>query len=262
MSRVGALVHKLSGIPGAATAVAAGRLPVRGRGAAVLCYHDVGTDPANRTDYYLGPDLLRAHLEWIRGWGLTIVPLAEIVDRHATGRDLDGLVAVTFDDALRGVLEQAAPILEEHRAPATVFVVTDVVGVDPPFWPGADRTLREDELRALCASGLVTLGSHTATHASLPDVSPEDRARELTDSRVWLEELTGADVDLFAYPFGHHDPASETATVAAGYRAACTFTFGRVTAATRAGALPRFCIGPAHDRFRLARQLSRAATAW
>jgi peptidoglycan/xylan/chitin deacetylase (PgdA/CDA1 family) len=262
MSRIGAVAHTLSGIPGAATAVAAGRLPVRGRGAAVLCYHDVGTDRANRTDYYLGPDLLRAQLEWIRAWGLTIVPLAEIVDRHAAGRELDGLVAITFDDALLGVLEDAAPILEEHRAPATVFVVTGVVGVDPPFWPGAARTLRADELRALCASGLVTLGSHTATHASLPDVSPADRARELADSRAWLVELTGADVDLFAYPFGHHDAASAAATVAAGYRAACTFTFGRVTATTPAGALPRFCIGPAHDKFRLARQLARAAAAW
>jgi len=262
MGRAAAVVDKLSGIPGGATAFAVDRLPVRGRGAAVLCYHDVGTDPANDTDYYLGPDLFRAHLEWIRAWGLSIVPLAEIVDRLGTGRDLDGLVAITFDDALLGVLEHAAPILEAQRAPATVFVVTDVVGVDPPFWPGAARTLTTDELRALTASGLVTLGSHTATHASLPDVAPDVRTRELTSSRAWLEELTGAPVDLFAYPFGHHDGTSESAALAAGYRAACTFTFGRVTADTPVAAIPRFCIGPMHDKFRLGRQLARAARAW
>src|SRR5690349_7868842 len=90
------VVDKLSGIPGGAAAVAVDRLPVHGRGAAVLCYHDVGTDPDNRTDYYLGPDLFRAHLEWMRAWGLTIVPLAEIVDRLGAGRELDGLVAITF----------------------------------------------------------------------------------------------------------------------------------------------------------------------
>jgi peptidoglycan/xylan/chitin deacetylase (PgdA/CDA1 family) len=262
MSRPRDVAHKLSGMSGAATALGVGRLPVRRRGAAVLCYHDIGNDPAKRTDYYLGPDLLRAHLEWMQGWGLTIVPLAEIVDRRASGRDLDGLVAITFDDALVGVLEHAAPILDAHRAPATVFVVTDVVGIDPPFWPGAARTLGRDELRSLTASGLVTLGSHTTTHASLPDIAPDLRARELSESRAWLEDLTGAPVDLFAYPFGHHDVASEAATVAAGYRAACTFTFGRVTPATPAVAFPRFCIGPAHDKFRLARQLSRATNAW
>jgi peptidoglycan/xylan/chitin deacetylase (PgdA/CDA1 family) len=262
MSPVREAAHKLSGIPGAVTALGHGRLPVRNRGAAVLCYHDLGVDPTNRTDYYLGPDLFRDHLEWIRRWGLTIVPLAEIVDRHARGRDLDGLVAITFDDALAGVLEHAAPLLEAHRAPATVFVVTGVLGIDPPFWPGAARTLRPDEIRELCASGLVTLGSHTTTHASLPDVDPAVRERELDESRAWLEELTGTEIDLFAYPFGHHDPASEAATVRAGYRAACTFTFGRVTPGTPAAAMPRFCIGPMHDKLRLARQLARAAHAW
>jgi len=256
------ITRKVSGLPGGAAAVASGRLPAGGHGAAVLCYHDVGRDVANGTEYYLPPELLRDHLTWMRSWGLSIVPLAEIVDRRVQGRDLDGLVALTFDDALRGVLTDALPVLDALHAPATVFVVTGVLGADPPFWPGADRTLDAGELRELRASGLVTLGSHTATHASLPDVDAEHRARELADSRAWLEDLTGAPVDLFAYPFGHHDRASEAATVAAGYRAACTFTFGRVTAATDTAAIPRFCIGAGHGRFRLARQLARAASAW
>jgi peptidoglycan/xylan/chitin deacetylase (PgdA/CDA1 family) len=262
MGRGRDVVRTLSGVPGATSALTIGRLPVRGRGAAVLCYHDVGDDPTNRTDYYVAPQRFRAHLEWMREWGLTIVPLAEVVDRVAAGRELDGLVALTFDDALAGVLEHAAPLLEEYRAPATVFVVTGVVGIDPPFWPGAARTQGADELRRLAASGLVTLGSHTVTHASLPDLADAARAHELVESRAWLSELTGTTVDLLAYPFGHHDPPSEAAALAAGYRAACTFTLGRVTASTPLTAIPRFCIGPMHDRLRLARQLARSPQAW
>jgi peptidoglycan/xylan/chitin deacetylase (PgdA/CDA1 family) len=259
---VDVFARTVSGVPGGAAAVASGRLPIDGHGAAVLCYHDIGRDPSNATDYYVAPELLHDHVAWMRSWGLAIVPLAEVVDRLVQGRDLDGLVALTFDDALHGVLTGALPVLDELRAPATVFVVTGVLGVQPPFWPGADRTLDAGELRELRASGLVTLGSHTATHASLPDVAADRRARELADSRAWLEDLTGAPVDLFAYPFGHHDEGSEEAARAAGYRAACTFGFGRVTAATDTAAIPRFCIGPAHHRFRLARQLARAAAAW
>ena len=253
--------RRAAGLGGALVGLTTGRLPTRGRGAAVLCYHDVGTDPANRTEYYVSPDLLARHVDWIRDFGLTFVPFAEIVDRLAAGRDLDGLVAMTFDDALVGVGRDAAPILEARAVPATVFVVTDVLGVDPPFWPGAARTMNPDELRELTDSGLITLASHTATHASLPDIDPSARSTELGRAREWLGRADGV-TDLLAYPFGHHDHAAAAAARGEGYRAACTFTFGRVTPGTDPFAIPRFCIGPEHDRLRLARQLARPAHAW
>ena len=256
------VIKKVRGLPAGALALATHRLRRRGLGAAVLCYHDIRTDPAGPTDYSVTPARLRAHIGWLRQWGYTIVPLAEIVDRLAAGRDLDGLVALTFDDALLGVGAEAATILERLRAPATVFVVTDVLGVDPPFWPGARRTLSDDELRALTASGLIRLGSHTTTHASLPALAADARAHELAASRAALETMTGAPVEVFAYPSGHHDAASEAAVRDAGYRAAFTFTFGRVTPTTDRFAIPRFCITEAHDELRLARQLARPPQAW
>ncbi|MBK5288943.1 MAG: polysaccharide deacetylase family protein [Acidimicrobiia bacterium] len=256
------LLTKLRGVPAGALTRLGRPLPMRGHGAAVLCYHDIGTDAENPTDYYVSPTLLGSHLEWIRDWGFTIVPLAEIVDRLAQDRDLDGLIAITFDDALIGVHDHGAAILEAAGAPATVFVVTDVLGVAPPFWPGAARTMTEEELRALTASGLVTLGSHTARHVSLPDVDPGTRTRELSESLATLRGFDARDRDLLAYPSGHHDPTTEHATVAAGYRAGFTFSFGRVTRNCDPFSIPRFCIGPAHDRFRLARQLARPASAW
>ncbi len=261
MSPTRAIPSKLRGLSGPVRAAAGRSLPVRGHGAAVLCYHDVGDDADNTTDYYVSPRLLEQHIAWIRAWGLTFVPLGEIVDRLLGGRDLDGLVAVTFDDALVGVGRDAAPVLEEHGVPATVFVVTAVLGIDPPFWPGAARTMTAAELHELSASGLVTLASHTAHHVSLPDTDSETRIVELRGPREWLGAAGGI-TDLLAYPFGHHDPASEAAARSEGYRAACTFTFGRVTPTTDPHAIPRFCIGPAHDRFRLARQLARPARAW
>ena len=262
MASVRELVQKGRGIPSVGLTRLGRHLPTRGHGAAVLCYHDIGVDRTNRTDYYVSPDLFGSHLEWIRSWGFTIVPLAEIVDRRLSGRDLDGLVAITFDDALLGVQEYAARLLTTAHVPATVFVVTDVLGVRPPFWPGAARTLDAEELRALVETGLISLGSHTKTHASLPDIDPADRAAELRESRERLETLTAGPVDLLAYPSGHHDKLTEEASAGVGYRAAFTFSFGRVTPATNPYAMPRFCIGAAHNEFRLARQLARPTNAW
>lgn len=256
------LLTKLRGVPAALLTRLGRPLPTQGRGAAVLCYHDIGSDPTNATDYFVPPELLAAHVAWVQEWGYTIVPLAEIVDRLLAGRDLDGLLAITFDDALVGVADHAAAILEAAGAPATVFVVTEVLGAAPPFWPGAARTLTIDELGAVTESGLLTLGSHTAHHVSLPNIPPSDRAAELVDSRATLLALGARDADLLAYPSGHHDPATERAAADAGYRAACTFSFGRVTTGSDPMAIPRFCIGPDHDRFRLSRQLARVAGAW
>jgi peptidoglycan/xylan/chitin deacetylase (PgdA/CDA1 family) len=262
MATMRGAVQKASGLTTGSLALATGRLPIRRHGAVVLCYHDVGTGPAEPTDWYVSTARFRSHIDWLRGWGHTIVPLAEIVDRLATDRDLDGLAAITFDDALLGVGDQAAIVLEDLRVPATVFVVTDVLGVAPPFWPGAARTLRADELRALTATGLVQLGSHTRTHRALPGTDAETRRHELSDSRAALEALTGSNVDLFAYPSGRHDLASEAAVRDAGYRAAFTFSFGRVTAMTDRFAIPRFCMTEDHDRLRLARQLARPPRMW
>lgn len=262
MASVRELVRKSRGLPAAAVSTGTGRrLPARGLGAAVLCYHDIGIDPTNSTDYYVSPDRFRDHLRWIRDWGLTVVPLDEIVDRLLSDRALDGLVAITFDDALIGVADHAAAILAHEHAPATVFVVTDVLGTNPPFWPGAARTMTAAELRDLTDSGLIALGSHTRTHPSLPDVDDDQRAMELEESRAALETL-GVRNPLLAYPSGHHDTETEVAAARAGYRAGFTFRFGRVASATNPYAIPRFCIGPAHDKFRLARQLARPVAAW
>ena len=151
-------------------------LPVAGRGAAVLCYHDVDPDPTNSTDYVVSPARLRAQLEAIASWGLRFVGLEEVIDGVERDTPLDGLVAVTFDDALVGVLDHALDVLLDLRVPATVFVVTDVRGVDPPFWPGAQRTMNAEELRALSAAG-VRLGSHTRAHPSLTGAD-DDRVRD------------------------------------------------------------------------------------
>ena len=154
------------------------------------------------------PTLFRSHLEWIDEWGLTVVPLAEIVDRHAAGRELDGLVALTFDDALLGVLEHAAPILEAA--------------------PRARHRVRRDRRRRRRSAVLARRGPDAAPRraADAVRVGPGHPRLAHRDARIaprrrprhpcrgaratrgrGSRTSTGAPVDLFAYPFGHHDAA-------------------------------------------------------
>ena len=144
-------------------------------GAAVLGYHDVRADGEPGDEHYtVSATQLRAHIDTVRRAGLQIVALADIVERLASGRPVDGLAAITFDDALVGVHRHALPVLRELQVPATVFVVTDAIGVSPPWWPGAVRTMTADELREAKAAG-VDLHSHSSVHASLPALAPDVR---------------------------------------------------------------------------------------
>lgn len=62
--------------------------------------------------------------------------------------------------------------------------------------------LTADELRRLAASPLVTIGAHSVTHTPLARLDEEEQRREIVQSKRALEEVTGKEVRLFAYPFG------------------------------------------------------------
>ena len=241
-----------------AVRVAAGR-PVRGTGAVVLAYHDIRLTPGG---YHVTPAQLAQHIGLVRSAGLRLVPVAALVDALAAGDDVRDLAAVTFDDALLGVAELALPVLRRLDVPATVFAVAERLGCEPDWTTGERRTLSADELRDLVGAPGIALGSHTATHRSLPSLDDDELLAELAGARATLVGLIGPPVDLLAYPFGHHDDRVRQAARAAGYRAGFTFLNGRVIAGQDAFRLPRLTMGTHHSRARWAHHLGRPADSW
>jgi peptidoglycan/xylan/chitin deacetylase (PgdA/CDA1 family) len=229
------------------------------RGAVVLAYHDITR--LRTTDYQVTPHLLRRHVEWLRRANFEIVSLLEIRDRLNVGRSVDGLAAVTFDDALVGVHREALPILVDLEVPATLFPVTDRIGRRAEWWPGSDRVMTAAQLRETVELG-IEIGAHTRTHVSLPGLSDSELRREVQGSRKALQDLLGVPVEFFAYPFGHVDRAALEAVAAAGYTAACTFQNGRVLQGADPFLLPRLTMWRGHNRLRFAYHLSRDAASW
>ena len=103
------------------------------------------------------------------------------------GRDDGRDVALTFDDATWTFWAYAFPLLRRHGARAILFAIPGIVPDDPApypnledFWAGrcspADIAARAKvqplctwrELRALHASGVVNIQSHSLTHALVP----------------------------------------------------------------------------------------------
>lgn len=255
----GALRPRLRGAAAGARLLAGGRL--RTPGAIVLAYHDVGDDPTNTTDYYVGTALFRRQLTLAQRWGLEFVDLVDLTDRFLAGRSVDGLAAIVFDDSLVGVHHHAMPVLLELGLPATVFTVTDALGREPAWWSGAARVMTEAEVREMASLGF-RVESHTRTHASLVEVRGSRLREEVVGSKHRLEDAFGRAMEVLAYPYGHYDPEALDVVRSAGYRSGYSFLNGRVVGDLDAHRLPRLNMTPHQGLLRLAYHLARPAGSW
>jgi peptidoglycan/xylan/chitin deacetylase (PgdA/CDA1 family) len=116
-------------------------------------------------------------------------------------------------------------------------------------WAGCSLTAREshramtkEEVRNI-SDGLVVIGAHTVTHPTLPAHLYDTQYYEIAESRRICEELVGAPVSAFAYPFGDHNGATVSAVRRAGFALACTADPGVVRPGIDPIRLPRIYIG-------------------
>lgn len=158
-------------------------------------------------------------------------------------------VAVTFDDAFRSVRENALPALEKHRIPATIYVPTGWLG-RPPGWAmetSGDRdevVMSADEIAGL-PSDLIAIGSHTADHPRLTQLSQDEVDAQFTRSRQSLEALLGRTIDTLAFPYGDHNAEVVERAKAAGYRHVYTVEPQAIAAGSTAVSRGRTSADPA-----------------
>jgi peptidoglycan/xylan/chitin deacetylase (PgdA/CDA1 family) len=214
----------------------------------ILMYHQVGVFPrpeAHRA-VFCHVDRFRAQMAYLKAMNFSVLSLEQARACLFEGKPLPGKsVVLTFDDGYENFREHAWPIMQKHGFPATVFLVSDLLG-KTSRWLGSEFSehpplMSASTVRQLAAEG-VNFGSHACSHPRLSRLDDAQMRREVFDSKSTLEDVLGREVPDFCYPYGDYNARTVELVQEAGYRTGLTCIKGPANTAYNPLEIPRKAI--------------------
>jgi peptidoglycan/xylan/chitin deacetylase (PgdA/CDA1 family) len=206
----------------------------------ILTYHSIDRSGSLIST---SPEKFREQMQFLKDADFNVIPLADLVSSLREVSPLPAKsVAITFDDGLRSVYQEAFPVLQDFGFAATVFLVAEYCGRrndwngQLPSIPIMDVS-SWDEIQEMSRGG-VEFGAHTQSHPDLAALSHENAVREVLGSKATIEDYLGREVRFFAYPCGNRSQAVDT-LVRKEFAAACSTELAFVNSASDVFFLPR-----------------------
>lgn len=213
----------------------------------ILMYHQIG-EPAPRGTPYRGltvhPASFRRQMTWLRRFGYRGLSMRDLMP-YVRGERSGKAFGITFDDGYRNVHRNAMPVLGELGFTATnYFVAHQLDGGNVwdlekgiPF----SALMNAQEMREWHQAGN-EVGSHTLDHVHLPRMAADEARRQICQSKDELEQVLGAPVTAFCYPYGDHTDEHRAMAREAGYDNATLTVRGLASAADDPYGLPRVTV--------------------
>ena len=215
----------------------------------ILMYHSVGREVQSRRDTFLNvsADGFRRQMQALVSLGFRARSCCEVINAIRNRRQLPKrTIVITFDDGFRCVREIAAPILESHGFPATVFVVPDWIADTEFRILDAGRMnlplMDWQAIRELQAMNW-EIGGHTLSHPHLDTMNADAALEQIREGKIAVEAQIRTSLQTFCYPFGHWNAHTPAAVQKAGFAGACTVMSGLAHIGCDPYVLPRVKVG-------------------
>lgn len=215
----------------------------------ILMYHQIDAPPPRGTmlrGLIVAPSSFAWQMRMLRVLGYRGLSMREL-EPYLRGEQQGKVVGITFDDGYQNNLAHALPVLESNGFTATCYGVSRMVGGTNAWDAGKvvqKPLMTQRDWLAWHYAGM-DVGSHTQTHANLMDLSEHAARQQIVQSKDELQQMLGAEVRHFCYPYGWFKAAHEEMVRTAGYVTATSTHRGRVQMGDNPYALQRIMVARA-----------------
>lgn len=176
--------------------------PKKNSGLRVLLYHSI-TDEAIKNDWEentVSRDLFQKQMEYLADNKYNVVSAYRASEYLLKKQEIPPrTVVITFDDGYKDNYINAWPVLKKYNFCATIFLTVNFLR----NIPDNSEYLSYQEIGDMKNAKIIDFGCHGLSHKALTLLSDEELGNEINLAKKKTEEITGTNINLFAYPFGH-----------------------------------------------------------
>lgn len=178
-------------------------------------FHSVAPDPSSIDAHYnISPARFWHAISIARSLGFSFVTKLDVAERRQ--------LVLTFDDGYEDLYSEVFPKFLEMGIRGIAFIVVGKMSQLMDWNPAIrKRLMTPSQMQEMHRHGF-SFGSHTLTHCDLAGASPGMMRKEIFESKQRLEDLLGAAVTAFSYPWGLVNSQVREVVAEAGYTNAVT----------------------------------------
>jgi peptidoglycan/xylan/chitin deacetylase (PgdA/CDA1 family) len=164
----------------------------------ILCYHQIrnwiASDGKVGKDYIVPTAEFRSQMKMLADSGYHTILPDQLYNYLAYGAKLPSKpIMLTFDDTKLDQWTVAIPELKKYGFKGVFFIMTVSLG--------RPNYMSKAQVKEMSDAGHV-IGSHTYDHQNVKNYQGEDWVTQIEKPTKTLKEVTGKEINHFAYPFG------------------------------------------------------------